>query len=47
MTLFQWDRRTIKFLSDNGYAVLNTRKELVTAVPQKWRKKYDKYLKEE
>ena len=20
MTLFQWDRRTIKFLSDNGYA---------------------------
>lgn len=47
LTLFQWDRRTIKFLSDNGYAVLNTKNELVTAVPQKWRKKYDKYLKEE
>lgn len=47
LTLLQWDRRTIKFLSDNGYVVLNTKNMLVTAVPQKWRKKYDKYLKEE
>lgn len=47
LTLLQWDRKTIKFLSDNGYAVINTKNELVTAVPQKWRKKYDKHLKEE
>lgn len=46
LTLLQWDRKTIKFLSDNGYAVLNVENKLVTAVPQKWRKKYDKYLKE-
>lgn len=34
LTLLQWDRRTVKFLSDNGYVVLNTKNMLVTAVPQ-------------
>lgn len=43
--IFQPDRNTIKFLSDNGYAVLNFDNELVTAVPQKWRNKYNAYLK--
>lgn len=47
LVLLQWDKKTIKFLSDNGYAVLNVENKLVTAVPQKWRKKYDKFLKEE
>lgn len=45
LTLYQADRKTLKFLADSGYAVLNLENELVTAVPQKWRKKYDKYLK--
>ena len=43
-TTFQLDRNTIKFLSDKGYAVLNFDNELVTAVPQKWRNKYNAYL---
>lgn len=47
LTLYQADRKTLKFLADGGYAVLNLENELVTAVPQKWRKKYDKYLKKE
>lgn len=47
LTLYQADRKTLKFLADSGYAVLNLENELVTAVPQKWRKKYDKYLKKE
>lgn len=47
LVLLQWNKKTIKFLSDNGYAVLNVENKLVTAVPQKWRKKYDKFLKEE
>ena len=46
LTVFQWDRETLKFLSENGYSVLNMDGYLVTAVPQKWRKKYDKYSKE-
>lgn len=41
LTVFQWDRETLKFLSENGYSVLNMDGYLVTAVPQKWRKKYD------
>ena len=44
LTLFQCDRETLKFMADDGYAVLNFSHELVTAVPQKWRKKYDQYL---
>ena len=47
LTLYQADRKTLKFLADSGYAVLNFENELVTAVPQKWREKYDKYLKKE
>ena len=44
LVLYQTDRQTLKFLSDNGYAVLNMNKELVTAVPEKLRSKYKKYL---
>lgn len=44
LVVYQSDRKTLKFFSENGYAVINLDNELVTAVPQKWRKKYDKYL---
>ena len=46
LTIYQLERETLKFLAQEGYAVLNFDNELVTAVPQKWRKKYDKYLQE-
>ena len=46
LTIFQQERETLKFLAQEGYSVLNFDHELVTAVPQKWRKKYDKYLQE-
>ena len=46
LTLYQEDRATLKFLAEEGYAVLNFDHQLVTAVPQKWRKKFDKYLEE-
>lgn len=44
LVLYQIPRETLKFLSQEGYTVLNLQHELVTSVPQKWRKKYDKYL---
>lgn len=44
LTLYQTARQTIKFLADNGYVMLNTKKEIVTAVPEKLRKKYRDYL---
>ena len=44
LTLYQQDRKNLKFLAQNGYSILNLNHELVTAVPQKWRKKYDQYL---
>lgn len=44
LTLYQTDRQTIKFLADNGYVMLNTKKEIVTAVPENLRKKYRDYL---
>lgn len=44
LTLYQTDRKTLKFLADNGYAVLNMNKELVTAVPEKLRMKYRDFL---
>lgn len=47
LTIYQTDRGSLKYLSDEGYAILNLDGELVTAVPQKWRKKYNKYLKGE
>lgn len=46
LTLYQEDRENLKFLASDGYAILNFDFELVTAVPQKWRKKYDQYLEE-
>ena len=47
VVLYDKDRETIKFISEVGYAVLNFDNELVTAVPQKWRKKYEKFIREE
>lgn len=47
LVIYDSKRKTVKFMHDNGYAVLNLNNKLVTSVPQKWRKKYDKYLKEE
>lgn len=44
LTIYQVDRNSLKFLAESGYAILNLDHKLVTAVPQKWRKKYDKYL---
>ena len=46
LTLYQPERQTLKFMAEDGYAVLNFDHKLVTAVPQKWRKKYDDYLEE-
>lgn len=44
LTLYQTDRETLKFLADNGYVILNMKKEVVTVVPEKLRKKYRDYL---
>ena len=44
---YQIDRKNLKFLADHGYVVLNMDHEMVTAVPQKWRQKYDKYVEGE
>ena len=44
LTLYQTDKDAIKFLSDNGYTVINMRKEVITVVPEKLRKKYRDYL---
>lgn len=44
IVIYRKSNRTFKFMADNGYCVLNDKDNLVTAVPQKWRKQYDKYL---
>lgn len=44
IVLYQPNNSTLKFLSDNGYAVLNMQGKIVTAVPEKLRKKYRDYL---
>lgn len=44
LTLYQSDRQLLKFLSDSGYVMLNMKKEVVTAVPERLRKKYRDYL---
>ena len=46
LVLFQQEKQTIKFLSEEGYAVLNLENKLITAVPQRWRKKYDKFVED-
>lgn len=46
LVLYNTERETIKFISEKGYTVLNFDNKLITAVPQKWRNKYNKYLKE-
>lgn len=47
LTLYYSSNETLKFYANDGYAVLNFKHELVTAVPQKWRKKLNQYVKEE
>lgn len=44
LVLYQTDRNTLKFLADNGYVVLSVDGKIVTAVPEKLRKKYRGYL---
>lgn len=44
IVLWQQKSNTLKFLSDSGYAVTNLQGKLVTAVPEKLRKKYLDYL---
>ena len=46
IVIYESNRKTVKFISKDGYSALNLRNELVTAVPQKWRNKYNKYIKE-
>lgn len=46
LTLYQPESQTLKFMAEDGYAVLSFKHKLVTAVPQKWRKKYNNYLEE-
>ena len=44
LVLYQTDRNTLKFLEDSGYVVLSVDGKIVTAVPEKLRKKYRDYL---
>lgn len=44
IVLYQPNKQALKFLADNGYVVLNMKKKIVTAVPEKLRKKYKEYL---
>lgn len=44
LTLYQTDKRSLKFIADKGYVVINMKSEIVTAVPEKMRNKYKKYL---
>lgn len=44
LVLYQTDKKTLKFLADNGYTVLSMQGKIVTAVPEKLRKKYRNYL---
>ena len=44
LVLWQPKNKTLKFVSDNGYVVINIKGELVTVVPEKLRNKYKDYL---
>jgi hypothetical protein len=44
--IFQADRNTVKYMAAEGYAIANLEEDLITSVPQKWRKKYDIYLED-
>ncbi len=44
LVIYQPEKVTLKFLADDGYAVLSLSNELVTAVPEKLRSKYKRYL---
>lgn len=46
LTLYQPDKAVLKFIADTGYTIINTKKEVVTTVPEKMRKKYRDYLGE-
>ena len=46
LVLYQADRKTLKFLSDDGYVVLSLQNKIVTAVPEKLRGQYRNYLEE-
>ncbi len=46
LVLYQTDRQTLKFLSDDGYALLNISKQLITVVPEKLRNKYKNYIED-
>ena len=47
IVVFRKSNRTFKHIATDGYSVINNKQEVVTAVPQKWRKKYDKYIEKE
>lgn len=47
IVVFRKSNRTFKYIAEEGYCSINDRNEVVTAVPQKWRKKYDQYLDKE
>lgn len=44
LTLYQTNKMALKFISDEGYTVVNMKKEVITVVPEKLRKKYRDYL---
>lgn len=44
LVLYDSTRDNLKFFTKDAYVILNFDGYIVTAVPQKWRKKYDKYL---
>lgn len=44
LTLYQTDRKVLKFIADDGYVVMNIKNEIITAVPENLRKKYRTYL---
>lgn len=46
LTLYQANKKTLKFIADDGYVTVNMDREVVTIVPEKLRKKYRDYLGE-
>ena len=44
IVLWQPQNKTLKFISDQGYAAVNLYRKVVTAVPERFRKKYKNYL---
>lgn len=46
LVIYQTDKKTLKFLADNGYVVLGLKKQIITAVPERLRRKYRDYLED-